>query len=191
MQSRRQSPEQQVPRPCLPLPLLGQARAGYTGIAAGALRLPSVGGAGARWGQRECELSQPGNSSYFQAAGAQKRATQEGQTGRVGPPGQSCSPESEKQSCAQKSMPSVVWGSFLKSQLESSQCSGQDCLMGNAPLGASESQPHPASHAHNHLCKEEGNLQALIRKTELLCFPPDHLIFFIQFLRTQLLKEIK
>lgn len=113
-------------------------------------------------------------------------------TGSAGPPGQSPSPESEKQSYAQNSMPSVVPLGLL-SQVPAEEFSmlRTELPDGKCPHGGLESQPHPASHAHNHLCKEEGNLQALIRKTELLCFPPDHLIFFIQFLRTQLLKEIK
>lgn len=82
-------------------------------------------------------------------------------------------------------MPSVVPLGTL------SEVPAEEFSMLRTGLPASDSGTFSASHAHKHLCKEEENPQALIRKIELLCFPPDHLIFFIQFLKTQLLKEIK
>lgn len=58
---------------------VGKARASYMGVAADTQRLPDVGGASARCGPREPELTPLRNSSSVlcQAAGAQKRAMEE------------------------------------------------------------------------------------------------------------------
>lgn len=172
--------------------IVGQARAGYEGVAADTQT--------ARCGRHRCQLRAAGayanpTTALQLRALPGSRCSEKGHTGGAEGRKGECqwgrpALQSEKQT--QKSMPSAVpSGLHLKSQMKSSQCSGQGHLMGNAPWGASDSQTYSTSHVHNHLCKEEGNLQALIRKIELLCFPPDHLIFFIQFLKTQLLKEIK
>lgn len=66
----------------------------------------------------------------------------------------------------------------LKSWVKSSQCSGQGHLMGNAPMGASDSKSYTASRVHHHLCKEEESPQALIRKRAVVFSSPSPYLLY-------------